>query len=292
VTNPNWGTSVDVERITQLYQQAQIKGEEGLKEFWAKHLNVEIGLNLRADRWPAADFWEQCGDNTLTFEELMRRSEVVTVGVDGGGLDDLLGLTLVGRESGTGKWLTWSHAWAHEIVLERRKNIAPRLLDFAKAGHLTIVKKPGEDVAAVAALVFKLRDAGLLPDEPKEKKFAVGLDRAGTGAIQRALVAPEAGQGLKEHQIIGIPQGFMLNGAIVTVERMVGAGDLVHGAQPLMAWCVGNARVETKGNAVLVTKQASGKAKIDPVMALLDAAWLMDLNPSPPRKEYSLFFVG
>lgn len=292
VTNPNWGTSVDVERITQLHQQAQIKGEQGLKEFWAKHLNVEIGLNLRADRWPAADFWEACGDSTLTFEELMRRSEVVTVGVDGGGLDDLLGLTVIGRERETRKWLTWSHAWAHEIVLERRKNIAPRLRDFAKAGHLTLVKKPGEDVAAVAQLVFRLRDAGLLPDEPKEKKFAVGLDRAGTGAIQRALVAPEAGEGLKEHQVIGIPQGFMLNGAIVTVERLVGAGDLVHGAQPLMAWCVGNARVETKGNAVLVTKQASGKAKIDPVMALLDAAWLMDLNPSPPRKEYSILFFG
>ncbi|HVR48532.1 MAG TPA: terminase large subunit, partial [Pseudorhodoferax sp.] len=285
VTNPNWGTSVDVERVTQLYQQAQQKGEQGLKEFWAKHLDVEIGMNLRADRWAGADFWEGAGDHTLTLDELIRRCEVATVGIDGGGLDDLLGLTVVGREIGTRKWLTWSHAWAHEIVLERRKVIAPRLLDFVKAGHLTLVKKPGEDVAAVAAMVFKLRDAHLLPDDPKEKKYAVGVDRAGTGAIQRALVAPDAGKGLKEDQVIGIPQGFMLNGAIQTVERMLAAGDIIHADQPLMAWSVGNARVETKGNAILVTKQASGKAKIDPVMALLDAAWLMDLNPAAPRKK-------
>ncbi len=29
-----------------------------------------------------------------------------------------------------------------------------------------------------------------------------------------------------------------------------------------MAWCVGNARVEPKGNAILITKQASGREKL------------------------------
>ena len=34
------------------------------------------------------------------------------------------------------------------------------------------------------------------------------------------------------------------------------------------AWCVSNAKVELKGNGILITKQASAKAKIDPLMAL------------------------
>ena len=39
---------------------------------------------------------------------------------------------------------------------------------------------------------------------------------------------------------------------------------LVHGGQHLMAWAMGNARVEPKGNAIVITKQASGTAKMTP----------------------------
>ncbi len=64
----------------------------------------------------------------------------------------------------------------------------------------------------------------------------------------------------------------------------------MHGGQPLMAWCVGNARVEPRGNAILITKQASGRGKIDPLMALFNAVSLMSLNPEPKKERICGFF--
>jgi phage terminase large subunit-like protein len=278
VTNPNWGAGVDVERITQLHSQAREEGELQFKEFLAKHLNVEIGLNLRSDRWAGADFWEVQGTaKGLTLDDVLDRSEVVDVGIDGGGLDDLLGLAVIGRDKDTREWLLWTHAWAHPSVMERRKEIAPRLQDFAKQGDLTLVDDMPDDVNDVADIVARCEASGLLDK--------VGCDPAGLGGIMDAMIRADVPQ----EKVIGISQGWRMTGAIKTAERKLAEGGLVHGGQPLMAWCVGNAKVEPRGNAVVITKQASGSAKIDPLMATFNAVTLMSLNPE--SAEHTQGFV-
>jgi phage terminase large subunit-like protein len=49
------------------------------------------------------------------------RSEVVNISIDGGGLDDLLGVALIGREKTTKRWLGWAHALISDTGIERRK---------------------------------------------------------------------------------------------------------------------------------------------------------------------------
>jgi len=268
LTNPNIGRSVSAEWLEDQLRKNLNKTDGTLQQFLAKHLNVEIGLSLRSDRWAGADFWQAQGHPPVTLQTLLDRCEVIDVGIDGGGLDDLLGFAALGRVADSSDWLLWTHAWAHPSVMERRKSEAPRFLDFARDGDLTIVRQIGDDVDQVADLVAQIEGAGLLDK--------VGVDQHGLGGILDALDAAEVPAG----KIVGVSQGWKMNGAIKTAERKLAEGTLIHGGQPLMAWCVGNAKVEPKGNAVSITKQAAGLAKIDPLMATFNAVSLLSLNPA------------
>lgn len=273
LVNPNWGASVDPVDFVRKFEEAKESADpKALRLFYAKRLNVPPSENVGGS-WAGAEFWKDCGDRSLTFDALLERSEVVVVGIDGGGLDDLLGLCVLGRERGTRRWLHWAHAWAHKIVLKRRKDIAEKLKGFEKDGDLTIVDLPGEDVVAVADIVCQVRDAGLLPDAR-----AIGVDAAGIGDIIDELTTDQ--RGITLDQIVAVSQGWKLNGAIKTTERALPGGEFVHGDTPLMAWCVANARAEVKGSNTYITKQASGSAKIDPLAATFDAVSLMSLNPA------------
>lgn len=278
VTNPNWGVSVDQLVIEQKYQEAQEGGEESVRDFLAKHMNVEIGLALMSSRWAGADFWESAVE-PCSLDELIDRCEVIDLGIDGGGLDDLLGAYVIGRERNTQKKLGWGYAWAHPSVLERRKEIAPALQDYAKAGHLTLVKRVGDDVDELADIAERIYEAGLLDK--------IGVDPAGLGAILDKLEE----RGIPSEMIVGVSQGWKLGGAIKTAERWLAEGVFAPSAQPMMAWCVGNARVEPRANSIMITKQSSGSAKIDPLMALFNAVTLMSLNPPAATKKFQMFFV-
>lgn len=269
MVNPNMGFSVDQNFLEREFKKAELTGEGSLRGFLSKHANVEIGMNLRSDRWAGADFWlSQAKAPGLTLAQLLERSEVVDIGIDGGGLDDLLGLAVIGRDKETREWLLWTHAWAHPSVLERRKSEAARFRDFEKDGNLTLVKQIGDDVYQVAEICAQCEASGLLDK--------IGADPAGLGGILEALTQAE----IPEDKVIGISQGWKMTGAIKTAERKLAEGGLIHGGQAMMAWCAGNAKIEPRGNAVIITKQAAGFAKIDPLMATFNAVTLMSLNPA------------
>lgn len=282
VTNPNLGASVDTEYLINQYEQVK-DTKESLQDFMAKHLNVEIGLSLRANRWAGAEFWLESGED-FTLDEMIELCEVLTVGIDGGGLDDLLGYAVVGRcKDNYHKWLLWTHAWCFDSVLERHKQIEPLLRDFESDGDLTINKKSdaGKDAKQAAEITKKLLDSG--------KLHSIGFDNAKKDVLVDAFVEI----GIPENIMFGVSQGIRLAGYIQTTERKLAGGQFIHANQALMAWCAGNARVTMKGNGMMIDKQQSGIAKIDPLMGTFNAVALMSQNPEPPKKvdEVSVFFV-
>jgi len=92
--------------------------------------------------------WNRGADQTLTLDELLARCEVACIGLDGGGLDDLLGVAVIGRERGTNKWLGCAASLS----------VADLLLDVAPGARWAWRAV----IQYVEDLVKRVRDLGLL----------------------------------------------------------------------------------------------------------------------------------
>lgn len=279
---PNLGKSITIERLVRLYRQALEKGPEEEIRWASQHLNIQVGLGLHTDRWVGVDLWPAAA-MPAGLGEILDQSEVCTIGIDGGGLDDLLGFAVLGRHRETKHWHAWARAWVHPEALKKRQEIAPRLRDFATQGDLVICDDPTADLRQVSGLCAEVHAAGLLPEE-----WGIGLDPYGVTALVQEL----AGLGMERPQVAAVPQGTRLSPAIWGLERKLNDGTFQHAAQPMLDWCVSNARTEQRGNAVLITKAVAGKAKIDPLMAIFNAAYLMGLNPAATSGGLSDFLAN
>jgi len=269
MVNPNLNRSVDEAFLIDELTAAQEKGLAALLLFASQHLNLEVGQSIGG--WRGSHYWKpQAMPALADLDRLLELSEVVTIGIDGGGLDDLLGLAVLGRHKVTQDWLCWTHAWCQRDVLELRKDISSSLLDAEKEGSLTFCDDATADIVGVVDICKRAFDAGLLPEA-----YGIGLDPQGVGVMVDEL----AKYGIGRPLVTSIPQGFRLSSAVWGLERKLKDGTFWHAGQGLMTFCVGNAKAEQRGNAVLITKETAGKAKIDPLCALFNAIKLMEVGP-------------
>lgn len=278
---PNINRPITVASMIAEFASEREKSAEAVSVWASQHLNVEIGTGTSDDGWSGADLWDQQVDKTLELEELLERCEVATMGADGGGRDDLLGLSVLGREKETRHWLSWSYGWADPIVLQRRQDIAGQLEGFVEEGSFKILEI-GAAHADLGKYAKQVVDSGLLPDES-----AVGIDPNRAAVLFESLF----GVGVTDEQIRRLLQGPALAPAVYGIDIKLADGTFWHADQALMSWCVGNARVEQRGNADMITKQVAGRAKIDPLVALLQAAILMSWNPESSRQNLDAFLA-
>jgi phage terminase large subunit-like protein len=279
---PNLGRSVHLNSLIADWQTEKTKSDHAISVWASQHLNIEIGIGLMTDGWAGADHWLAAVDATLTLDRIIERSEVIVVGVDGGGLDDLFGLSVLGRDRETKHWLSWSHAWCHKGVLQRRQTIAADLQSFAADGELTIVDDRLDDVTAIIEVVDRIKKA--------KKLHCVAIDAEGPyGEFVDALAEID----VKDDAVQGIGQGYRLMNAIKSTERKLANGTFWHAPSRLMDWCIKNVRIEATATAIRATKQNAGDAKIDPWCALMDAATIMVKNPELAQQpKFQMFVVA
>ena len=267
---PNLGLSIDEQALEDDYENNGKVSKEA-EQIWAsQHLNIEIGVGIGGDAWSGAPHWEGAAIEGMTLDRLIDESEVCTIGVDWGGADDLAALAVLGRRASDKVWLLWVRAWARKTVFEQRPKIADALRGFQADGDLSVVETPELQAAEAAMICARVKLAGKLPETG-----GIGLDVAGVALLLDALEELEMSAPLVQ----AVPQGWKLQAAISTVALKLESRRLLHADQSIMAWAVGNAKQELKGSNYMVTKQASGATKIDPLMAAFDAAMLMFNNP-------------
>jgi phage terminase large subunit-like protein len=291
LVNPNLGRSTSEQFLAREVERADFEGAASAALIASQHFNVQIGMSLRSDGWAGAQVWDRGANPKLTLEDIIERSEVITIGVDGGGLDDLLGVGMIGREKNSKRWLGWAHALISDIGIERRKANAEQYDTFEREKSLTkfeYQRPESEQIALplniqfVVDLVEKVQRAGKLAQ--------VGVDAAGIGAIVDALA--DIGVTQDAEKLDAVRQGIALMGAIKTIEIKLADYSFSHGGTKMLSWCVGNLKVIPTATAMRVARDEAGYGKVDPVMALFNAAHLMGLNPTVERKaEYQMFFV-
>ena len=260
IVNPNLGVSVDIDRLKQMQTDAIQAGADALREFEAKYLNVEITIENALNGWQGADFWVQC-EKRITLNQIIEKSDFIYLGIDGGGLDDLTGLAVLGVDK-KGLWRIYCTAYGYKSVLDR-KGLAKRLADFQANGECLIVEKLGDDAKAIADTVHKIVASG--------KVNKIGIDPRGIGDILSEIKA----SGTPESIIEPVNQGVALMSAERLLTRRLAQNNCVISKSDLMRFCVSNAVVEDRGDDYFLSKKSS-QFKIDPLMALLNCVALYE----------------
>jgi phage terminase large subunit-like protein len=265
MVNPSLGFSVSDRWLRTSFREAVATGETETRRWLSQHANVEVSaFTAVADAWPGAHVWHVGRDETLSWSRILEGADQVVIGIDGGGMDDLLGVCLLGAFGDT--WTAAVHTFINPVVLQRRQSIASLLQDFADAGHLTIMDDTDglDPLYALIDSVVQVRGYELL----------IAADPS--GVMQEAGRHMTESLGIKRDKLLAVRQGWGLRPGYQALDRRLRAGTFKHAGQPVLDWCVANARVD----GGLVTKKISGDAKIDALVSLATASiGMMELPP-------------
>ena len=252
-TNPALGDFRSLEEFRVAARQArEVPGREA--SFRKLYLN-QWGTHAET-RWLDMARWDACG---APVDSEALRGQPCIVGLDLSTTKDLSAMLVIFPPDADGTWDLLAHFWvpADYLELRARRDRVP-YPQWVAEGWITAT--PGntidysviEDVVAIGV------------DPWNAKGLIVKLQAEGLPAV-------EVGQTMAN-----------LSGPSKELERLVLAGQLRHGAHPVLRWCMANAVVDTDANGNLKPSKKRSQERIDGVSALVTALALAHVEREEP----------
>lgn len=252
--NPNYGVSVYPEFLEKQRREA-IQSAHKQSTFKTKHLNIWVNA---ARNFYNMEAWRKCADPSLSMEEFS--SQPCFQGVDLAASVDLASRMKVFRKTIDGKrhyYLFGTHYVPQDRVMDGDH---PHYQRWVDQGYLNAI--PGPEIQL--PVIQKEIEAELETYDMR----CIAFDKWSALQMQQELAKK-----LSEEVIVSIPQTVQyLSPAMKEVEAAVLSGRLYHTGDPVLTWAISNViAAEDHNENVFPRKEKSGKSKIDPHSALLNA---------------------
>lgn len=264
--NPNLGVSVYEPQLRAVVERAKRQPQE-LPNVLTKRLNIWV---RGGSRWIGAEPWRQCGRDGLSLGDF--EGEDCWAGLDLAEKSDIAALTLVVRRHG-------QYFVFHRFYLNEEQVNAPENRHFfgwAEAGHLVVTPGNATDFDFIRRDLNEFAKKLNVREVVYDPKFA---------AYFAAKLQDEDG-----FLMVEMPQTsarFTL--PLVTIENLVLTGDLIHDANPVMAWMVSNVVMRlSKFSGLKHPTKEKPENKIDGVISMTQAM-SRALNESPQGDQNGYF---
>lgn len=268
-SNPNLGVSVFKQYLRDQFNEALQKPSKEV-DFKVKNLNLwDSGGKVK---WISREVWERNTDGELNEEDL--RGRTCYAGIDLSAVSDLTTYALTFPPIAEGEpWKVLHRVYIPEdSIAEKAKHEHVMYRKWIQDGYVS--PTPG-DVVDHSYLI-----ADFLRDSEEFDIREVGYDPALSGSIVSQL----EGEGI---ELVKVGQGLM-NFSPITKdwETEVRRGTFID-TNPVMAWCLGNAKVKPDTNDNYKPLKPSKHQKIDTVITSIMAHSRAVANASEDKPKSS-----
>jgi phage terminase large subunit-like protein len=250
--NPNLGVSIQPK-----YLREQVAEAQGMpsKENTVKRLNFCIWTE-QSVRWMPMDKWDACGLEKI-YPEALRRKPCYA-GLDLASTSDLAALVLVFPPDATEKYRVLPFFWIPKDtarVRSERERIP--YLQWVNEGHIKATEGEVIDYDVIRAdineldSVYNIREIDF--DPWNSSQIVTQLEKDGFTMVK-------------------IRQGFeTLNAATKELEKLVRAGEIAHGNNPVLRWNASNVTIRNDPSGAIKPDKERSTEKIDGITALINA---------------------